>query len=79
MSEISPATLEGWYALHQMYAVDWGALRAMDDAERRALADEARALLAPTGAGWSAAYQLVGGGADLMLVHFRRRWNERVQ
>ena len=23
-----PETLEGWYALHQMFAVDWGRLRA---------------------------------------------------
>lgn len=72
MSEISPATLEGWYALHQMVSLDRGALAELPAARRAALAEEAAALLGPAeGAGWSAAYQLVGGGADLMLIHFR--------
>jgi hydrogen peroxide-dependent heme synthase len=75
MSEIAPATLEGWYALHQMYALDWAALRGRDAAGVEELAQDARALLAglesPAEDGWSGAYQLVGGGADLMLVHFR--------
>jgi hydrogen peroxide-dependent heme synthase len=75
MSELTPATLEGWYALHQMYSVDWPAVRRLDPAARAAVVEQARALAAglavPPEDGWSAAYQLVGGGADLMLVHFR--------
>jgi len=74
MSELAPATLEGWYALHEMFAVDWPLLRAMDGSERAAVGEEARDLLAGLAApevGWSASYRLVGGGADVMLVHFR--------
>lgn len=76
MSAIPPATLEGWYALHQAVTVDWKSLRALEPADRAAVASEARALFAALsepvdGAGWSAAYQLVGGGADWLFVHFR--------
>jgi hydrogen peroxide-dependent heme synthase len=80
MSELAPATLEGWYALHQMYSIDWGAIRALEESERAALAEEAGALLRelarPSSDGWSAAFQLVGGGADWMLVHFRATLDE---
>ncbi len=58
-----------------MFAVDWAALRALDPAQREALASEAATLLAafadPEEPGWSASFRLVGGGADVMLVHFR--------
>ncbi|HUH13899.1 MAG TPA: hydrogen peroxide-dependent heme synthase [Longimicrobiales bacterium] len=75
MSELSPATLEGWYALHQMYAFDWAEFRRLDPDERQAVAEDARRLTeflarGPHG-GWSAAFRLVGGGSDFMLVHFR--------
>jgi hydrogen peroxide-dependent heme synthase len=73
--ELAPATLEGWYALHQMITVDWRGLRELG-ADAAAVAQEAAGLLAELAepgpdAGWSAAYQLVGGGADLMILHFR--------
>lgn len=75
MSVVPPGTLEGWYALHQIFALDWGALAGMSDAERARVADGARetlaALAAPEGEGWSGAFRLVGGGADWMLIHFR--------
>jgi hydrogen peroxide-dependent heme synthase len=75
MAELNPATLEGWYVLHQMYSVDWAALRRLDGGEAVAVAAGARDLLAalaePEEAGWSGAFQLVGGGADVMLIHFR--------
>ncbi len=75
MSVVPPATLEGWYVLHQVFSLDWAALRRLSDDDRTRLADEAKALLgelaSPEGAGWSAAFQLVGGGADFMLIHFR--------
>ena len=71
-----PATVEGWYALHQILAVDRARLRALEPAERGARIDEARAALeglaSPAeGAGWSAVVPLVGSTADVMLVHFR--------
>lgn len=75
MSVLPPATLEGWYALHQAFSTDWGALRERSDAERAEIADEARALIAdlaaPDEPGWSAVCQVVGGAADWLLIHFR--------
>ena len=75
-SALSPATLEGWFALHQVFRVDWKALRALAPETRDALPAEVAALLgegpeAGGDGGWSAAVRLVGGGADLLLVHFR--------
>lgn len=74
MAELHPATLEGWYALHQAWTTDWKALRALDPASLAAVAAEARALfeaLEAPAEGWSAPFRLVGGGADWMFVHFR--------
>lgn len=76
MAIVPPATFEGWYALHQVFALDWAAIGRLGPAERADLAGESQALLAelasPRGEGWSAAFQLLGGGADTMLVHFRQ-------
>ncbi len=72
---LPPATLEGWYALHQMVEVDRDALRALPDAERERLIEESASWFeerrAIEGGGWSAAFRVVGGGADLLLLHFR--------
>src|SRR5690349_3444208 len=79
MGALPPATLEGWYVLHQVLATDWAALRA-DPARRAAVARGAGALLAglaegPDG-GWSGGFRLAGGGADWLLVHFRPTLDE---
>jgi hydrogen peroxide-dependent heme synthase len=83
MSEIAPATLEGWYALHQMVTIDWRALRGMAGTESTLVAEESAALLSslqePAEDGWSGAFQLVGGGADLMFIHFRATLDELAQ
>jgi hydrogen peroxide-dependent heme synthase len=75
MSQIAPATLEGWYALHQVYATDWGALRGLAAPGREDAAREARTLWEEiaegAGGGWSAPFRLAGGGADWLFVHFR--------
>jgi hydrogen peroxide-dependent heme synthase len=75
MSELPPATLEGWYVLHQVMDFDWNEWRVLSDPERAELVVEAGALMdelaSPGEPGWSAAFQLIGGGADVMLVHFR--------
>lgn len=78
MSQIPPASLEGWYALHQIYALDWPRLRAADGAERASIAAElvTHAETPADRQGWSGAYRLIGGGADLMLVHFRETLDE---
>ena len=74
-SQISPATLEGWYALHQMFTADWKAIRAFPPGRRVELAEAAVRVFteidAEAGEGWTAAFRVVGGGADWMLVHFR--------
>jgi chlorite dismutase len=80
MAELAPATLEGWYALHQMFSMDSSAVGELDGEARERLRAEAGALLnelsEPASGGWSAAFQLVGAGADLMLVHFRSTLDE---
>src|SRR5687768_5481380 len=68
-------TVEGWYALHQMFAADRPALRAMGSEEMeiaaRAAAATLESLAAPEGGGWSAVVPLVGSRADVMRVHLR--------
>jgi hydrogen peroxide-dependent heme synthase len=76
MAALPPATLEGWYALHQMFTLDGAALRALSPGRRGELGDAGKALedelaTAHDGEGWSAAFRLVGAGADWMFVHFR--------
>jgi peroxiredoxin len=70
-----PETTEGWYAFHQILALDRPALRALEaDDRERIRADGALALEAaasPGGEGWSAVVPLVGSRADVMLLHFR--------
>ena len=74
-----PSTAEGWYALHQVFALDRRALRALPPTERLALRESAAkgfgALTAPPsaeqGKGWSALVSLIGSAGDVMLVHFR--------
>ncbi|HET7275531.1 MAG TPA: hydrogen peroxide-dependent heme synthase [Longimicrobiaceae bacterium] len=80
MAALPPATLEGWYTLHQAFSLDWHALRALGASERGAAATEFERLLRdiarPERGGWSASFQLIGGGADLMLLHFRTTLEE---
>lgn len=74
---IAPETLEGWYALHQLFTVDRAALRAIPEAERKAAREEAQwaleALAAPRNddGGWTMLAPLVGSRADVMVIHFR--------
>ena len=70
-----PETLEGWYALHQLFTVDHATLRALAPATRRELLDEAaqglEALAAEREDGWTRVVPLVGSSAEVMLAHFR--------
>ena len=70
-----PETTEGWYVLHQLFAWDRPALRAIVRENVSALRQHAErtlsALAAPEGGGWSAVVPIVGSRADVMLVHFR--------
>jgi hydrogen peroxide-dependent heme synthase len=70
-----PLTTEGYSVLHQMMRFRWTAWRALPDATRSAIAQEAAAALGEmekNAAGQSALFSLIGHKGDLMLVHFRK-------
>jgi len=76
---LPPETLEGWYALHQLYAIDRRAMRALaPDALRDLRCSSAESLAAMTSAsdGWSALVSLVGSTANLLVMHFRPTLDE---
>ena len=73
-----PETLEGWSVLHQMFRMKWSEVRKLGAKERAEVAARtAAALLGPDDhkAGATAVVQLLGKG-DLMVVHFRRTFEE---
>ena len=72
-----PETLEGWSLLHLMYRVRWDRLREQTDLQ--ALADEAVSALAVPDAGATAFVQVLGHKADLMIICFRRSFEDLAQ
>ena len=74
-----PETLEGWSLLHLMYRVRWDRVRDMANDERRRIADEATGALAVPDAGSTAFVQVLGHKADLMVICFRRGFEELAQ
>ncbi len=73
-----PLTLEGAYALHQMFRFRRSAWRELPEERRKQIAAEAGALLASMEAGAServsdksALYSQIGHKGDLILLHFR--------
>ena len=71
MAALPPATLEGWYALHQMYAFDWRGIASAGPLLADGLETLVRELNRTATEGWSEPVRLVGAGADFMFVHFR--------
>lgn len=74
-----PLTIEGSSVLHQMMRVRWREWRALPDQTRLEIAGEAAALLGELeqpGERQSALFSLLGHKADLLLVHFRRSFDE---
>jgi chlorite dismutase len=74
-----PLTIEGYSVLHQMMRVRWAAWRQLGAAEKAAIVDEAAAVLGrmeQNSGGQSAMFSLLGHKGDLMLVHFRRSFDE---
>jgi|SRR5690348_1317227 len=75
-----PLTIEGASVLHQMSRVRWPSWRALPSVQR----DEIVAEAAATFGAWeqfsegrqSALYSLLGHKGDLLLVHFRRSFEE---
>jgi chlorite dismutase len=80
-----PLTVEGASVLHQMMRFRRPAWRALRAAERDEMAAEAAAVLGewerPADGRQSAVFSLLGHKGDLLLVHFRRSFEElnRVQ
>jgi chlorite dismutase len=69
----APQTLEGWYVLHDVYAVDWPRWRALQSSRRDHIAAQTSAWLesATEEEGDSALYSVLTQKGDLMLVHYR--------
>jgi peroxiredoxin len=67
-----PETLEGWYALHQVFTRTSSSTRAApSDAAHESFSNDEGAIPSEDGSGWSAFVQLIGSRADLLAVHFR--------
>jgi chlorite dismutase len=74
-----PETLEGWSVLHLMYRVRWDRLRTASPDDLGRLADAATRALAVPDAGATAYVQMLGHKADLMIICFRRNFEELAQ
>jgi hydrogen peroxide-dependent heme synthase len=74
-----PLTIEGYSVLHQMMRVRWAAWRQLGAAEKAAIVDEAASVLGrmeQNAGGQSAVFSLLGHKGDLMLIHFRRSFDD---
>jgi len=74
-----PLTIEGASVLHQMMRIRWTAWKALSADQRTKIIHEASAALAgmeQNSSGQSAAFSLLGHKGDLILVHFRRSFEE---
>jgi len=74
-----PETLEGWSVLHLMYRVRWDRIRGLATADRQRMAEQAVGALVVPDAGSTAFVQVLGHKADLMLVCFRRGFEQLAQ
>ena len=74
-----PETLEGWCVLHLMYRVRWDRLRDRAPGDLDRMAAEAAQALASPDAGPTAFVQVLGHKADLMVICFRRSFDELAQ
>jgi len=73
-----PLTLEGASVLHQMMRFRWTAWKALAPAQQDAAIEEAAAILGtmPGAMDQSAVFSLIGHKGDLMLLHFRKSFEE---
>src|SRR3712207_5501912 len=75
-----PETLEGWSVLHLMFRIDWARLKERTPSEREGLGCSAIEALGGSSHsesdGPTAFVQLLGHKADLMLVLFRRTFED---
>ena len=74
-----PLTLEGYSILHQIMRFRWSAWRALTVSEKTQVVQEAVRTLTrmeENEAGQSGLFSVMGHKGDLMLVHFRRSFDE---
>jgi hydrogen peroxide-dependent heme synthase len=74
-----PLTIEGASVLHQMMRVRWAAWKTLAPPERATILAEAMPVMAAmetNESGQSAIFSLLGHKGDLLLVHFRRSFDE---
>jgi chlorite dismutase len=69
-----PLTLEGASVLHQMFRVRWSAWRALPEGRRSEVVAEAAAAM--EGMEGTALYSMLGHKGDLLLLHFRKSFEE---
>ena len=69
-----PLTVEGSAVLHQMMRIRWSAWRILSEADQQSIAAEAAAVLGDGKC--TAPYAMLGHKSDLMLVHFRKNFEE---
>jgi hydrogen peroxide-dependent heme synthase len=74
-----PETLEGWSVLHLMYRIRWDQLRGRSTTERERLAGDAVSAVAVPDGGSTAFVQMLGHKADLMVICFRRGFEQLAQ
>jgi len=73
-----PLSLEGWSVLHQMFRLRWSAWKTLPTAEQQSVLEEARSALTrmEQGEGQSAFFSMLGHKGDLMVLHFRKTFDE---
>jgi chlorite dismutase len=74
-----PETLEGWSVLHLMYRLNWDGVRRLQDVDVSRISDEAMSALAVPDAGATAFVQMLGHKGDLMVICFRRDFEQLAQ
>jgi len=71
----APQTLEGWYVLHDVYALDWPGWQSLEGSARKSISAEAEQWLSEApdrGKGDTAAYSILTQKGDLMFLHYRK-------
>ena len=74
-----PETLEGWSVLHLMYRLNWDRVRRLQDVDVSRISDEAVSALAVPDAGATTFVQMLGHKGDLMVICFRRDFEQLAQ
>lgn len=74
-----PLTLEGWSILHQMFRVRWPAWKNLSTSARQDIVNEVASLFnnwTHGEAGQSGLFSMLGHKGDLMVLHFRRSFDD---